>query len=62
MFSNIEIPMFYCYEHYMFILHIALIVNMVHELHHGNAFLIDNIQLNPVCSTEDKTSKKSINK
>ena len=30
MFSNSEIPMFYCYEHYMSILHIALFVNMVH--------------------------------
>ena len=26
--------MFYCYEHYMSISHIALIVNMVHKIYH----------------------------
>ena len=31
MFSNFEIPMFYRYEYYMSISHIALIVNMVHK-------------------------------
>ena len=32
-FSNFEIPMFYRYEYYMSISHMALIVAIVHDLH-----------------------------
>ena len=38
MFSNFEIPMFYRYEHYMSISHIALIVNMVQVRIHSAIF------------------------